>query len=91
MAAGAGTVSSGAGPGRPTVGASERRPVVSPSETKRLPDVGAEQVELLADAVGQWWRPFALEPQRIGDGAGDQRFRQSISLAVRRNTTASES
>jgi hypothetical protein len=32
-----------------------------------------------------------LEPQRIGDGAGDQRFRQSISLAVRRNTTASES
>jgi len=32
-----------------------------------------------------------LELQRIGDGAGDQRFRQSMSLAVSRNAMASES
>jgi hypothetical protein len=32
-----------------------------------------------------------LEPQRIGDGDGDQRFRQSMSLAVSKNTMASES
>jgi hypothetical protein len=30
----------------------------------------------------------ALEAQRIGADAGDQRLRQSISLAVRRQTTA---
>lgn len=32
-----------------------------------------------------------LEAQRIGEGAGDQRFRQSMSLAVSKNTMASES
>ena len=32
-----------------------------------------------------------LEPQRIGDGAGDQRFRQSMSLAVTKKTMAGES
>jgi len=35
--------------------------------------------------------PIDLEPQRIGDGAGDQRFLQSRSLAVSKNTMASES
>lgn len=29
-----------------------------------------------------------LEAQRIGDGTGDQRFLQSISLAVSKKTTA---
>ena len=29
-----------------------------------------------------------LEPQRIGDGAGDQRFRQSMSFAVSKKATA---
>lgn len=36
-------------------------------------------------------RPMHLEPQRIGDGAGDQRFRQSMSLAVTKKTMAGES
>ena len=34
---------------------------------------------------------FSLEAQRIGDGGGDQRFRQSMSFAVSRNATASAS
>ena len=42
MAAGAGTVVTGAGPGRQSDGAIERRPVVIPSETMGRPGVGAE-------------------------------------------------
>jgi len=32
--------------------------------------------------------PIGLEAQRIGVGVGDQRFRQSMSLAVSRKVTA---
>ena len=32
--------------------------------------------------------PSVLEPQRIGERVGDQRFRQSMSFAVRSRATA---
>ena len=42
-------------------------------------------------ADGNFDGKFLLEAQRIGDGAGDQRFRQSMSFAVSRKATASAS
>ena len=45
----------------------------------------AEQPESEADQG----KEHGLEAQRIGDGSGDQRFRQSMSFAVSKNAKAS--
>ncbi|MHB8290361.1 MAG: hypothetical protein ACYDEY_14245 [Acidimicrobiales bacterium] len=42
-----------------------------------------------AALAGAWNTPpsLCLEAQRIGDGPGDQRFRQSMGFAASRNAT----
>ena len=63
MAAGAGTVVTGAGPGRPADGAIERRPVVIPSEARRRPAAGPELPP--ADDLGEGSR------RQFGGDRGD--------------------
>jgi hypothetical protein len=50
-----------------------------------------EAVRAAEFAGSEFFDPRDLEVQRIGVDAGDQRLRQSMSLAVSRNTMTSES
>ena len=58
-----------------------------------MPSVVAEDRPVLESALGavladQPVDDLYLEPQRIGERVGDQRFRQSMSFAVRSRATA---
>jgi hypothetical protein len=69
MAAGAGTVSTGAGPGRPPVGESWRRHRVSPSKTRGLPEVGAGQPS--AGGMGPGSRTQSVAIETVSPGPTD--------------------
>jgi hypothetical protein len=81
MAAGAGTVVTGAGPGRQSDGAIGRRPVVIPSETMGRPGVGAELPP--ADDSGR-----RIKRQSGGDRGGDARIRHRALDEVEKPLTA---
>ena len=66
MAAGAGTVVTGAGPGRPTDGALEKRLVVIPSETSDLQEQVPNCRQQMTWAPDRGGNPVGIEGLKLG-------------------------